>query len=109
MKVRLALAALVVAAGGVAVSAGAASAETSCYPAASCAPPASQVGGTGGSTQPAQPAEPAVAAAQSPSGTTPLPLTGGDVAGLSVLGIGLLAGGTVLVRRGRARASETLY
>jgi LPXTG-motif cell wall-anchored protein len=53
------------------------------------------------------PVEPAVAATQTSTGTASLPLTGGDVAGLSVIGIGLVAGGTVLVRRSRIRVPET--
>ena len=106
MKARLALAALVMAGGGIALTAGTASAQPpGCYPATECVPPpAPDVGGTGGSSNP--PAPPAVAATQSPSGTA-LPLTGGDVAGLTVIGVGLLAGGTVLVRRGRVRTRET--
>jgi LPXTG-motif cell wall-anchored protein len=107
VKARLALAALVITGGGVALTAGTASAQptSTCYPGVECVnPPAPDVGGTGGSSNP--PAPPAVAATESPSGTA-LPLTGGDVAGLTVIGVGLLAGGTVLVRRGRVRTRET--
>jgi len=35
-----------------------------------------------------------------------LPFTGGDVVGLSLIGIGALAGGTALVRSGRRKAVE---
>jgi hypothetical protein len=33
-----------------------------------------------------------------------LPITGGDIAGMTLLGFGALAAGTVLLRRGRTRA-----
>jgi LPXTG-motif cell wall-anchored protein len=106
VKARLAFAALVIAGSGIALTAETASAQpTTCYPGTECVPPpAPDVGGTGGSSSP--PAPPAVEPTQSPSGTA-LPLTGGDVAGLTVIGVGLLAGGTVLVRRGRVRARES--
>jgi LPXTG-motif cell wall-anchored protein len=101
VKFRLAVAALL--ATGAALVLPATAAHAQCPTSAaggSCAAPPTDVGGTGGSS-----GEPAaeVAATQSPTGTTSLPLTGGDVAGLSVIGIGLLAGGTVLVRRARVR------
>ena len=105
MKLRLAIAALMTAAGAVLLPATAAHAEP-CPTGAtggSCTGPSTDVGGTGGSGEPA----PAVQASQGPTGTTSLPLTGGDVAGLTVIGIGLLAGGTVLVRQGRVRARES--
>lgn len=35
-------------------------------------------------------------------GTSTLPVTGGDIVGLTVLGIGAIGVGTVLVRRGKA-------
>jgi hypothetical protein len=35
-----------------------------------------------------------------------LPFTGGDVVGLSLIGIGAVAGGTALVRSGRRKAVE---
>ena len=35
-----------------------------------------------------------------------LPFTGGDVAGLAVIGVGALAGGTLLARSGRRRHVE---
>jgi LPXTG-motif cell wall-anchored protein len=109
VKVRLAIAALVTAAGAVILPATAAHAQCPTNAAGgSCTAPSPAVSGTGGSTGAPPPAgepAPAVQATQSPAGTS-LPLTGGDVAGLSVIGIGLLAGGTVLVRRARARAPE---
>ena len=104
MKFRLAIAALLTTAGALVLPATAAHAQCPTDAAGgSCAAPPTDVGGTGGSS--GEPA-PAVEATQSPTGTTSLPLTGGDVAGLSVIGIGLLAGGTVLVRRARVRAPE---
>ena len=47
---------------------------------------------------------PAPAATHDPGQS--LPFTGGDVAGLTVIGLALVGGGTVLVRRGRVRAAE---
>jgi hypothetical protein len=44
----------------------------------------------------------AVSAQSSNDGS--LPFTGGDVVGLSLIGIGALAGGTALVRSGRRKA-----
>ena len=38
-------------------------------------------------------------------GSGSLPFTGGDVAGMALIGIGLAAGGTVLVRSNRRRAA----
>ncbi|HEY5015011.1 MAG TPA: hypothetical protein VIK61_20160 [Acidimicrobiia bacterium] len=38
------------------------------------------------------------------SNTGSLPFTGGDVVGLSLIGIGAVAGGTALVRSGRRKA-----
>jgi len=98
VKVRHAVAMLAIPAGAIGLSATAAIAAP--VFGASTAPPASQVIGTGG-TAPA--AVQAVTA--SPSGTS-LPLTGGDVAGLSVIGVALVGGGVVLVRRTRTRASD---
>jgi len=104
VRFRLAIAALLTIAGALVLPATAAHAQCPTTAAGgSCTGPSTDVGGTGGSS--GQPA-PAVQATQSPTGTTSLPLTGGDVAGLSVIGIGLLAGGTVLVRRARVRASD---
>ena len=40
-----------------------------------------------------------------PSGSGTLPFTGGDVVGITLLGAGLAAGGTVLVRMNRRRAA----
>jgi hypothetical protein len=37
-------------------------------------------------------------------GEAGLPITGGDIAGLTVVGLGAVGVGTVLVRRGRTRA-----
>jgi hypothetical protein len=42
--------------------------------------------------------------AQSTSPSSSLPFTGGDVVGLSLIGIGAVAGGTALVRSGRRKA-----
>lgn len=49
------------------------------------------------------PAAPAVAATtrQAPAGGSTLPVTGGDLLGLAVIGVSLVGGGTVLVRRTR--------
>jgi LPXTG-motif cell wall-anchored protein len=90
---------LAIPAGAIGLSATAALA----VPGASSAPPATQVVGTGGSTQPSS--VQAVAATSSPSGES-LPVTGGDIAGLTIIGIALVGGGTVLVRRTRARTSD---
>jgi LPXTG-motif cell wall-anchored protein len=82
--------------------------------------PSTQVVGTGGSPAPAvqgtgavaptpaAPVAPAaiVQAATAPSGSS-LPLTGGDVASLSLIGLALLGGGVVLVRRTRHQPSKT--
>lgn len=46
----------------------------------------------------------AVSAAASSPGSS-LPFTGGDVVGLSLIGIGAVAGGTALVRSGRRKAA----
>jgi hypothetical protein len=43
--------------------------------------------------------------AESTSPTSSLPFTGGDVVGLSLIGIGAVAGGTALVRSGRRKAA----
>ncbi len=37
-----------------------------------------------------------------------LPITGGDAIGLTLLGVSLAAGGTVLVRSGRRKAAQTV-
>jgi hypothetical protein len=42
--------------------------------------------------------------AESTSPASSLPFTGGDVVGLSLIGIGAVAGGTALVRSGRRKA-----
>jgi hypothetical protein len=97
VKVRHALVALGVTAGALGLSAAPAFAIFG----ASQAPPAPQVVGTSG-TAPAV-APQAVAHTATPS---TLPLTGGDVAGLCVIGVALIGGGTVLVRRTRARTSD---
>ncbi|HZQ85922.1 MAG TPA: LPXTG cell wall anchor domain-containing protein [Acidimicrobiales bacterium] len=88
---------LAIPAGAIGLSATAAFA----VPGASTAPPATQVVGTGGSTGPSVQALGATA----PSGSS-LPLTGGDVAGLTVIGIALVGGGAVIVRRTRARTTD---
>ncbi len=102
MKVRIAIATLITAGAAFALPAAAAHAETECpAPGGSCSAPSSQVVGTGGFV------EPAVQATQAaPSGAS-LPLTGGDVAGLSLIGIALVGGGIVLVRRTRTTAVES--
>ena len=43
--------------------------------------------------------------AEKTSPDTSLPFTGGDVVGLSLIGIGAVAGGTALVRSGRRKAA----
>ena len=98
MKVRYALATLVISGGALGLTASAASA----VPAASSAPPPPEVVSTGGSTGPAVQAVQVTAA---PSGSS-LPLTGGDVAGLTVVGVALLGGGSILVRRTRAKETS---
>lgn len=60
-------------------------------------------------TVPTDPVEPKVlgqvetrAATQTGTGATdPIPITGGDVVGLTVLGVAAIAAGTALLRRGR--------
>jgi LPXTG-motif cell wall-anchored protein len=102
VKVRLAIASLIAAGTAVALPVGIAHADPCPTSAAggSCTAPSAQVIGTGGFVQPA------VQAVQAgPSGAS-LPLTGGDVAGLSFIGVLLLGGGTVLVRRTRVRSAE---
>ena len=47
---------------------------------------------------------PSTAVSSQSSNTGSLPFTGGDVVGLSLIGIGALAGGTALVRSGRRKA-----
>ena len=59
-------------------------------------------GGNCGSASSAPTQTSAVSAATSNDGS--LPFTGGDVVGLSLIGIGALAGGTALVRSGRRKA-----
>ena len=98
MKVRHALAAAAIAGGALGVTAAPAFAVFG----ASQAPPSPQVVGTGG-TAPSAAAPQTVATTSSPSS---LPLTGGDVAGLTVIGVALVGGGIVLVRRTRARTSD---
>ena len=103
MKFRLAIATLI-ATGAILVVPAAAHADDSCPAAgASCAPPAQQVVGTGGFV------EPAVQASSQTAPVTPssLPLTGGDVAGLTLIGLVLVGGGTILVRRTRRPAPGT--
>jgi hypothetical protein len=97
VKVRHALVGLGIAGGALGLSAAPAFAIFG----ASQAPPAPQVVGTGGATPSVVPQ----AAAPTTAPST-LPLTGGDVAGLCVIGVALIGGGTTLVRRTRARASD---
>ena len=59
-------------------------------------------GGNCGGVSSVPAATTAVSAESSGSGS--LPFTGGDVVGLSLIGIGALAGGTALVRSGRRKA-----
>ncbi len=47
---------------------------------------------------------PTTAVSNSTSDTGSLPFTGGDVVGLSLIGVGAVAGGTALVRSGRRKA-----
>ncbi len=101
MKVRHAVALLAIPVGAIGLGATAAFA----VPGASTSPPAPEVVGTGGTAPSALPSTQAVGTTSSPSGSS-LPLTGGDVAGLAVIGVALVGGGTVLVRRTRARASD---
>ena len=115
MKFRLAIATLIT---GAALALPLSAAYADVIPGASSAPPSPQVVGTGGSTAPsvqgtggaaapstaqAAPAVQAVTAA--PSGSS-LPLTGGDVTSLSLIGIALLGGGVVLVRRTRRQPAK---
>jgi LPXTG-motif cell wall-anchored protein len=112
VKVRIALATLVAAGAVFALPATSAFAGATCG--ASSAPPCSQVVGTGGSVaptvqptvQPAVQASTVAADVAAPSGPS-LPLTGGDVAGLSLLGVALLGGGSVLVLRTRTKRVDT--
>ena len=57
-------------------------------------------GGSGGGGS-----DPGTGASGNPSGSGTLPFTGGDIVGISLLGAGLAAGGTVLVRMNRRRAA----
>ena len=102
MKFRLAIATLT-ATGAIFLAPVAAHADDAC-PAAggSCAPPAQQVVGTGGFVEPAVQASEAA-----PVTPSSLPLTGGDVAGLTLIGLMLVGGGVVLVRRTRKPAPST--
>ena len=56
----------------------------------------------GGSSVPT----PTTAVSAQTSNDGSLPFTGGDVVGLSLIGIGAVAGGTALVRSGRRKAVE---
>ncbi len=49
--------------------------------------------------------DPGSSASGNSGGSGTLPFTGGDVVGISLLGAGLAAGGTVLVRMNRRRAA----
>jgi hypothetical protein len=114
MNIRYALAG-VVAAGAIVLPAAAAHADVTCsVPGASCAAPSITpvTITTGGGFSPAVEGSTAVQVAPSssvqtsPAPTSSLPFTGGDVAGLTAAGLGLLGAGTVLVRRNRVRTSE---
>jgi len=109
MKVRFAICAFFAAAGSLLLM-GAAHAQTTDNPYAVTPTSVVPTGGfTGGETQPAvegvtharvtPTAAPAVQAASA------LPFTGGDVAGLAVIGVLLVGGGVVLVRRNRSRSA----
>jgi LPXTG-motif cell wall-anchored protein len=104
VKFRLAIATLIT---GAALALPLSAAYADVIPGASSAPPSPQVVGTGGAVAPstaqAAPAVQAVTAA--PSGSS-LPLTGGDVTSLSLIGIALLGGGVVLVRRTRHQSAK---
>lgn len=50
-------------------------------------------------------AAPATTAGGASNGSGSLPFTGGDIAGATLVGLGLAAGGTVLVRANRRRAT----
>jgi Na+/H+-translocating membrane pyrophosphatase len=113
-KIRFAVAGFIALAAPLALPA-AAHADCS-VPGASCSPPV--VGATvlaqGGFVSPAvAPAAAQVAPAaglppMAPASGSQLPFTGGDVAGLSIVGAGLLGAGVVLVRRNRVRSAKTV-
>jgi LPXTG-motif cell wall-anchored protein len=100
VKARHIVAMLVIPAGALGLGATAAFA----VPGASTSPPVPEVVGTGGSSPQVLPSSQVVATTAAPSQS--LPLTGGDVAGLTVIGVALVGGGAVLVRRTRAKASD---
>lgn len=58
-----------------------------------------QPGGNGGGS-----GDPGSSSSGQGSGSGTLPFTGGDVVGITLIGAGLAAGGTVLVRTNRRRA-----
>jgi hypothetical protein len=112
-KIRLAVAGFIALAAPLALPA-AAHADGSTVPAASHAVTivAPAVLAQGGFVSPAltpTPAQvtPSAALPLTAPATSQLPFTGGDVAGLSVLGAGLLGAGVVLVRRNRVRPVKT--
>ncbi len=107
MKVRLALATLVTAGAAVVLPAAAAHADTPCQSTLYVSCPVAPVVGTGGFVAPAVQGTQGGPAALASTSSAALPLTGGDVAGLSFIGLGLLGAGTVLVRRGRVRTADT--
>ena len=90
-----------VAAGGVAAAVmlpGAAMAQTGCpYGSGECNPPNTSGGNPGSGNS-------ATGSEGSDSGGS-LPLTGGDVVGLALIGAGAVVGGTALARSGRRRAT----
>lgn len=89
----------VLALAAVAVAASAAPAFAQSYPGGTVTT-VKEVAEVLGTVQEQQPAPVAVIAAQEET----LPVTGGDIIGLTLLGGGLVAGGVVLVRRSRRTA-----
>jgi hypothetical protein len=60
-------------------------------------------------TDPSDPADPAVSdPSATGSGGSTLPVTGGQIAGLTLIGLGAAGAGVVLVRMGRRPAREPL-
>ena len=100
MKVRQGVAAVVISAGALGLGATSASA----VPGASTNPPVPKVVGTGGTAPEVSPPAQAVGPT-SPTGSS-LPLTGADIAELTIIGVALIGGGTIVMRRSRARASS---
>jgi len=100
VKLRLAIATLI-ATGVVFLAPVAAHADNTCpAPGGSCAPPSQQIVATGGFVEPEVQATQVTRAAPATPNSS-LPLTGGDVAGLTLIGVVLVAGGAILVHRTR--------